>query len=174
VDPGGRGISRIRGRSSYASLVPLALAEPRVVVSRTFSKAFGMAGLRLGYAVGQPKTLERMRPHLVSNNVNQLVGKAATAALAIPGYAEKERKRNAEARSYATAFFANAGYTVTPSAANFLMVDVRRDARAFRETCRARGIEVGRPFPPLNTHSRISIGTMDEMRQASEYSVVLA
>jgi len=153
---------------SYASLVPLALEEPRVVVSRTFSKAFGMAGLRLGYAVGQPQTLERMKPHLVSNNVNQLVGKAAATALAMPGYVEKERKRNAEVRTWATSFFTKAGYTVTPSAANFLMVDVRRDAKAFRETCRARGVEVGRPFPPLITQSRISIGTMEEMQQASE------
>jgi len=153
---------------AYASLVPLALEEPRVVVSRTLSKAFGMAGLRLGYAVGHPKTLERMKPHLVPNNVNQLVGKAATVALGMTRHIEQERQRNAEARHWTTAYFTRAGYSVAPSAANFLMVDVRRDAKTFREQCKSRGVQVGRPFPPLLTHTRISIGTMDEMKQASE------
>ncbi len=151
----------------YASLAPLALEEPRVIVSRTFSKAFGMAGLRLGFAVGRPDTLARMKPHLVSNNVNQLVGKAAATALGVPGHIERERRRNTEARRYASDFFAGLGFEVTPSAANFVMVDVRRDARTFREACRARGVAVGRPFPPLTTHARISIGTIDEMRAAS-------
>jgi len=159
----------------YASLIPLALEEPRVIVSRTMSKAFGMAGLRLGYAIGQRATLERMKPHLVSNNVNQLVGKAATVALGLTGHIERERKRNAEVRRYATDFFTRAGYTVAPSAANFLMVDVRRDAKAFREACRARGVSIGRPFPPLMTHTRVSIGTMEEMQQAGEvFRAVLA
>ena len=153
---------------AYASLVPLALEEPRVIVSRTFSKAFGMAGLRLGYAVGHPETLARMKPHLVSNNVNQLVGKAATTALGMPRHIEQEQQRNAEVRRWAMAYFTKAGYSVAPSAANFFMVDVRRDAKAFREQCKSRGVHVGRPFPPLLTHTRISIGTMDEMKQASE------
>jgi hypothetical protein len=48
------------------------------------------------------------------------------------------------------------------------MVDIRRDAKVFREECRLRGVEVGRPFPPLLTHSRISIGTIEEMQRASE------
>ena len=109
-----------------------------------------------------------MKPHLVSNNVNQLVGKAATVALALPRHIEQERTRNAEVRRWATTFFTKAGYAVTPSAANFLMVDVRRDAKVFREECRTRGVQVGRPFPPLITQSRISIGTMDEMKRASE------
>lgn len=160
---------------AYASLVPLALEEPRVIVSRTMSKAFGMAGLRLGYAVGHPKTLERMKPHLVANNVNQLVGRAATVALGLGAHIERERMRNADVRRYATGFFAGLGYAVAPSAANFIMVDIRRDTKAFRETCRARGVQVGRPFPPLETQTRISMGTMDEMKAASEvFRAVLA
>ena len=160
---------------AYASLVPLALEDPRVIVSRTMSKAFGMAGLRMGYAIGNPRTLERMKPHMVGNNVNQLVGKAATVALGLSGHVELERKRNAEARRWTTNWFSTAGYSVAQSSANFLMVDIRRDAKAFRESCRERGVEVGRPFPPLLTHSRISIGTMDEMQRASEvFRAVLA
>lgn len=152
----------------YASLVPMALQDPRVIVSRTMSKAFGMAGLRLGFAIGDPKTLERMKPHLVPNNVNQLVGKAGTVALGLTSHIAQEKKRNDEVRRWTTSAFTTAGFTVVPSAANFMMVDIRRDARAFRETCRQRGVEVGRPFPPLLTHSRISFGTMDEMQRAME------
>ena len=152
----------------YASLVPLALEDPRVIVSRTMSKAFGMAGLRMGFAIGNPKTLERMKPHLVPNNVNQLVGKAATVALGLTSHIEQEKNRNAEVRRWTTSAFAKAGFAVAPSAANFMMVDIRRDAKAFRETCRERGVEVGRPFPPLLNHSRISFGTMEEMQRAME------
>lgn len=150
----------------YSTMIPFALAERRVIVSRTFSKAFGMAGLRLGFAIARPETLERMRPHLVSNNVNQLVGAAAVASLGLQGYTERERRRNSEARALTRDFFVSAGYTVAPSQANFLMVDIRRDSKEFREACRARGVAVGRPFPPLTTHARISIGTDAEMRRA--------
>lgn len=150
----------------YASMIPLALAEPRVVVARTFSKAFGMAGLRLGYAVGRPETLRRMRPHLVANNVNQLVGGAAIGALGVAGFVDRERQRNLDARRFTEQFFREAGYQVTPSEANFMMVDIRRELAPFREACRTRGVMVGRPFPPLTRQVRVSIGTMEEMRQA--------
>src|SRR5262249_22643561 len=61
-----------------------------------------------------------------------------------------------------------AGYPVVPSEANFIMFDTRRDIRQFAADCRAKGIEVARPFPPLLTHARVTIGTMDEMKKASE------
>ena len=150
----------------YSTMIPFALAERRVIVSRTFSKAYGMAGLRLGYAIARPETLEKMEPHLVSNNVNQLVGAAAVASLKLPGYADRERRRNSEARSFAVQILTDAGYQVAPPQANFLMVDIRRDSKEFREACRVRGVAVGRPFPPLTTHARISIGTLEEMQYA--------
>jgi len=152
---------------SYATMMPLALEEPRVIVSRTFSKVHGMAGLRLGFAVGKPQTLNRLRPHLVQNTVNVLVAAAATASLSAPGHIEREVARNAEGRSFTRGFFEKAGFTVIPSATNFMMVDIRRDTRQFREACRQQGVAVGRPFPPLMNYTRISVGTMDEMRAAT-------
>ncbi|HSR16221.1 MAG TPA: aminotransferase class I/II-fold pyridoxal phosphate-dependent enzyme, partial [Gemmatimonadales bacterium] len=133
----------------------------------TFSKVHGMAGLRLGFAVGKPATLNRLRPHLVDNTVNVLVTAAATASLSAPGHIEREVARNAEGRSFTRGFFEKAGFTVIPSATNFMMVDIRRDTRQFREACRQQGVAVGRPFPPLMNYTRISIGTMDEMRAAT-------
>jgi histidinol-phosphate aminotransferase len=56
---------------------------------------------------------------------------------------------------------------VVPSQTNFVMVDIRRPVRAFREACRAKGVAVGRPFPPLDTFARISMGTMEEMQRAA-------
>ncbi len=150
----------------YASMVPLALKDPRVIVARTFSKIHGMAGLRCGMMVGHPDTLRRMRPHLGPNNVNALVAVAATASLALPRHLEAERQRNTAARAYLTGFFTSRGYAVTPSEANFLMVDLGRPMEDFRAACRSRGVLVGRPFPPLTTRVRISVGTMVEVRAA--------
>lgn len=151
----------------YRSFVPLALEEPRVIVSRTFSKVYGMAGLRVGYAVGQPATLARMRRNILGMNVNVLAAAAAWTSLATPGHVAAERAKNREAKTFAQRFFAERGYQVTPSATNFFMVDIRRPIVGFRAACQERGVMVGRPFPPFTNHMRLSIGTMDEMRQAT-------
>lgn len=150
---------------SYRSAVPLT-SQPNVLVSRTFSKVYGMAGLRVGYGIGHPDTLARLRGERLGNSVNVLGGAAAAAALRDPGVIERERRLNREAREYTRGALAAIGYPSTPSHANFIMVDVRQDARAFGQACRAQGIAVGRPFPPLTRHARISIGTMDEMTRA--------
>lgn len=159
----------------YRTMIPLALAEPRVIVLRTFSKIHGMAGLRLGYAVGQARTLQRMRPHVAPNNVNVLAAGAAMASLRVEGHAEAEARKNLAARDWTTRLFTDLGFKVAPSQTNFVMVDVRRPVQGFRETCRSRKVAVGRPFPPLDTWARISMGTMDEMqRAAAVFKEVLA
>jgi histidinol-phosphate aminotransferase len=163
--------------SSYESMVGLALADPGVLVSRTFSKAYGMAGIRLGYAVGSPATIARLGEWRLGNSVNLLAfaaGRAALSAAAQPAIAA-ERARNAEARAFTAKLFAGLGFTVAPSQANFVFVDIRRDARGFMSGCRARGVMVGRPFSPFDTWARVSVGTMDEMRRAAEvFKQVLA
>jgi histidinol-phosphate/aromatic aminotransferase/cobyric acid decarboxylase-like protein len=63
--------------------------------------------------------------------------------------------------------FESLGCTAAPSETNFILVDLRRDSRLFREGCRRAGVVVGRPFPPLDNQVRISIGTMEEMQRAS-------
>lgn len=154
--------------SSYASAVPLALANPRVVVCRTFSKAYGMAGLRVGYGIGRPETIAVLRRHKLANNVNVLGAAAAISSLGQPGLIERERARNHEVKEMTRRAFDQMGFTAGPSDANFIMVDIRRDTREFQAACRKLGVLVGRPFPPLATHARISLGTADEMHQAIE------
>jgi histidinol-phosphate aminotransferase len=58
------------------------------------------------------------------------------------------------------------GFKVSQSHANFVFADIRRDAAEFAKQCRQYGVSVGRPFPPLNTWTRVSMGTDDEVRQA--------
>jgi len=150
----------------YATMIPLALENPRVVVSRTFSKVFGMAGLRVGFAVARPETIEAIRRQRLAVGVNRLGAAAAMASLGLKSHVEREHTLNRDAREFTRRELASVGYPCGPSHANFIMVDVRRDAAEFRDACRAQGVLVGRPFPPLTTHARISIGTMDEMHRA--------
>jgi histidinol-phosphate aminotransferase len=151
---------------NYASMLPLCAEHPRVFVSRTFSKIYGLAGMRIGYALGQPATLARMDRLRLNNGIGALAQVAAIAALDDPAQMRKEQEGNRAARAFTTKWFTDAGYSVVPSQTNFVLVDIRRDSRAFRDACRAQGVGVGRPFPPLNNHTRISIGTMAEMQQA--------
>lgn len=95
--------------STYATAVPLALQRPKVVVTRTFSKLYGMAGLRLGYAIGQPETIASLRRHKLANSVNALVAPAAAAALGDDRLQAVERARNHEAREFTRQAFASLG-----------------------------------------------------------------
>lgn len=151
---------------SYASAISIALERPNVVVSRTFSKVYGMAGLRLGYAIARRDTIASLRRHRLANSVNALVAPAALAALDDGALVARERARNHEAREFTRGALAEAGYASLPSEANFIMVDIRRDVREFQAACLAAGVQIGRPFPPLTTYARISIGTMEEMSTA--------
>jgi histidinol-phosphate aminotransferase len=153
---------------SYATAIPLALQNPRVVVARTFSKIYGMAGLRVGYAIGQADTIKLMQRHKLSNGINVLAAAAAIATLGDEEHIARERKLNRDARDFTQRFFESLGYKVTPPQTNFLMVDVRRDPKEFQEACRKRDVLVGRPFPPLRTHARVSVGTMNEMQRAAD------
>lgn len=153
---------------AYSTAVPLALQRRNVVVTRTFSKLYGMAGLRLGYAIGQPETIAALRKHRLANSVNALVAPAAVAALGDDRLQPSERARNHEAREFTRRAMASFGYPSISSEANFIMVDIRRDVREFNQACADRGVLIGRPFPPLMNHARISIGTMQEMTAAVE------
>lgn len=152
---------------AYRSAIPLALRHPNVIVARTMSKAHGMAGLRLGYAIAQPKTIERFSPLAITFNTNVVVVAASVASLKDPAYIERERARNSAVRELTMGFFKRAGYSPFESQGNFMFVDVRQPTRTFREECAKLKVSVGRPFPPLDkTHVRISFGTMEEMKRA--------
>ena len=120
----------------YATAVPLAQADPRVFVTRTFSKIFGMAGLRVGYAIAHPDTIAALRKQGSSGTLSSASLAAAAAALADTAHLTAERARNTAARTFTRAKFEAAGYRVLPSSANFVMIDIKRDAGAFGALCR--------------------------------------
>jgi histidinol-phosphate aminotransferase len=150
----------------HGTLIPLALEDPRVFVLRTFSKVSGLAGLRVGYAVGRPETMAAMAKFRMPLGLNVLGAAAALASLGHPAHLERERALNRAARDYTAAWFTRAGCPVTASATNFVMAGIGRPVEDFRRACAAEGVAVGRPFPPLDRHVRVSVGTMDEMRRA--------
>ena len=151
---------------SYGTSIPIAIARRNVIVSRTFSKVHGLAGLRCGYAIAHAETIAQLARFKLESSVNQLAIAAARAALGDKDRIERERTLNRAARESTRQLFQSLGCSVGASEANFVLVDLGRDSRTFRDGCRRAGVAVGRPFPPLNTYARISIGTMEEMQRA--------
>lgn len=148
---------------------PLTQELPGVFISRSFSKAHGMAGLRIGYAVGQAATVRAIAQQSGLGSMNALSAAAAIASLSDPAHIEREVAENARVRDFTLQAFRKMGYDVSEPHTNHIFLDLGRPASQFREACRALGVEVGRDFPPMEkTHSRVSLGTMDEMRRAIE------
>jgi histidinol-phosphate aminotransferase len=156
----------------HATHIPIAVDNPRVIVARTFSKAYGMAGLRIGYAVGHVDTIKKMADWDAGSGTSSLNVLAMRAGIAaIQRSADEiavERARNAAVRDYTIKWFADRGMPATDSQANFMFVNIGRPAKAFRDACAAKGVKVARDFPPFEkTHCRLSYGTMDEMKKAT-------
>lgn len=155
----------------HESFVPLAVQNPRVVVARTFSKAYGMAGLRLGYAVGHTESIKKLREWDAGSGTSSLNVLAIHAGIAATeqddSFIIAERKRNAAVRDFTMKWFADRGMKPADSQANFMFVNLGRPCREFRDACRAKGVVVARDFPPFEkTHCRIAFGTMEEMQKA--------
>jgi histidinol-phosphate aminotransferase len=155
----------------FQTAIPVALATPGVLVARTFSKAYGMAGVRIGYAIGDAATVKKMAAYKMPYNVNTFGVAAAVASLKDPQHIKEEAARNKAVRDFTVKALADLGYTSTDSQTNFIFTDIGKTmtAAAFRDGCAAKGIMVGRDFPPLEkTWARISLGTMEEMQKATE------
>lgn len=156
--------------------VPLAMEFEKVFITRSFSKAHGMAGLRVGYALGQEQTLEKIRNAWGMGDVNMLAAVAALTALEDKEHIAWEAQENAEIRDEVIGFFRSRGYEVPDSNTNHIFVNLGMPAAKFREGCLEHKVLVGRDFPPLEqTHCRISLGSREEMKIALEvFSKALA
>jgi histidinol-phosphate aminotransferase len=156
---------------SFATAIPIALATPGVVVARTFSKAYGMAGVRIGYAIADAATTKKMSAWRMPYNVNTFGVAAAIASLKDPAHIKEESARNKAVRDFTVKALADLGYKSTDSQTNFIFTDIGKTMTAaqFRDACAAKGVMVGRDFPPLEKQwARISLGTMEEMQKATE------
>jgi histidinol-phosphate aminotransferase len=147
---------------AYATAIPYVLEGRPVIIARTFSKIAGLAGMRLGYAVAPRDIIQQMRP-FSTGSVNAIVKWGGVAALKDTESIAKVRKLNLELRTKATAELQSLGYSSIPSEANFFMVHIRRPVQPVIDEFRKKGVLVGRPFPPMLEHLRVSVGTADEM-----------
>jgi histidinol-phosphate aminotransferase len=139
--------------------------KPNVVVIRTFSKIFGMAGLRLGYAVTHPTTAARLQEHAVQNSPNVLAGAAAVASLQDDGIVERSVAVNEEAKAIVHTTLDELGLEYLPTNTNFIMHKINGDLATYRSRMAERGLLVGRDFPPMLDHNRLSFGLPEEMDQ---------
>jgi histidinol-phosphate aminotransferase len=147
----------------YESVIPMVHNHPNLVVARTFSKIYGMAGLRCGYCVAQPETIQRLRPHQVWDSVNVMALTAANASLDDADHLSNGRRLNTETKKFVIRELEAMRYQHIPSQANFIMIDVKRPVRPVIDALIQRGVQVGRPFPSLPNHLRVTIGKQAEM-----------
>ncbi len=136
-----------------------------VIVARTFSKIYGMAGLRVGYAAAPPELIQRMTPY--RNNVISIVSvRAVLAALELgPKLLEERKAKIVHTRDELCAWLTQRKIGFIPPQANFVMIETGRDARQMQVAMLAKGVAIGRPFPALNHMIRVSIGTDAEMEK---------
>jgi histidinol-phosphate aminotransferase len=146
----------------YATSVPYVIEGRPVIVARTFSKIAALAGMRLGYAVAPAELVQKMRPYSMGS-INALVKWGGAASLKDTAAQAEVKKRTLDARKKTTAELMAYGYDVLPSEANFFMVHVGRDVQGVIEDFREKKIMVGRPFPPMTQHLRVSVGTSEDM-----------
>ena len=147
----------------YESVIPLVQQHPNLIVARTFSKIYGMAGLRCGYCIAQPDVIERLRPHQTWDSVNIMALVAAIASLKDQSQVPNGRRLNAATRKFVSNRLQKFGYTHIPSQANFMMVDMKRPVQPLIAALHERGVQVGRLFSSLPNHLRVTIGKRDEM-----------
>jgi histidinol-phosphate aminotransferase len=154
--------------SNDESCIDLVAADQDIIVTRTFSKIYGMAGLRAGFALGKPELLAKFSAtvplgrSLASISITSAA--AATASLKDKDLVPLRRKINADNRSATLEFLTKHGYTIIPgSQANFFMVDVKRPGAVFSSQMRDEKVAIGRTWAAMPTFVRVTVGTKDEM-----------
>ena len=149
----------------YESVIPLVKEHPNLIVSRTFSKIYGMAGLRCGYCVAQKQTIDRMRSNQMWDSVNIMALAAATASLDDADHVPNGQRLNSDTKAFVISELERMGHKTIPSQANFIMFDCRKPVVPLIKTLKERSVHVGRLFPALPNHMRLTIGKKSEMER---------
>jgi histidinol-phosphate aminotransferase len=148
----------------YVSFLDQPMNDPRIIVARTFSKVYGLAGMRLGYAVATEETARKLKAYANFDNVNVASARVGNAALNDSAGLGAAIKRITDDREVFLSEVKKRHISCIPTQANFAMIDTGKPIRQSIDYFRAKNIMIGRPFPPLTTHARITIGTPTEMK----------
>jgi histidinol-phosphate aminotransferase len=151
--------------ADYESVIPMIKDHPNLIVARTFSKIYGMAGLRCGYCVAQPDKIELMRAQQSWDSVSIMAIVAARASLDDTAQVDNGRKNNSEVRKFVCDELDKMKFSYIPSHANFMMIDMRREVKPLIAAFKDKKVQVGRLFPPLPTFMRVTIGTKPQMER---------
>jgi histidinol-phosphate aminotransferase len=146
----------------YSSALEFIPAHPNVVVARTFSKIYGMAGMRLGYAIGAKEPIARLREQLLQDNGNAAVLQAVLASLADQDHVATCRAQLNTTRQWLCAELTMDSRPFIPSQANFVMLDMGSDVKPIVEQFRARNVIVGRRFDAMPNFLRVTVGMQPE------------
>jgi histidinol-phosphate aminotransferase len=153
------------GRGAYQSFVDHPVDDERLIVTRTFSNAYGLAGLRVGYGIAHPTAVKRMRTYLTTDSINGIAVTAAAAAIEDSDGLQVAVQRNRNERQE---FFNQAiSRTLRPVAshASFVFMNVRQPAHEVIRQFQENNILLSRSFsPPFDTYVRISLGLRAEMQ----------
>jgi histidinol-phosphate aminotransferase len=153
------------GDPEYTSLLEQTSDHPNVIVTRTFSKVHGMAGLRIGYGVAHATTAQRLRSCAIHHNANHLSVYAALASLGDGEHVARSLRANADTMAFVTSALDELDLAHLPSRTNFVTHQIRGDVSEYVARMRDERIWVGRPFPPLDGWNRLSIGSRADMEQ---------
>jgi histidinol-phosphate aminotransferase len=151
--------------ADYESVIPLVKEYPNLMVARTFSKIYGMAGLRCGYCVALPDKIELMRGQQSWDSVSVMALVAARASLDDAAQVSNGLRNNSETRKFVCGELDKMKFTYIPSHANFMMIDMRREVKPLIAAFKEQKVHVGRLFPPLPNHLRVTIGTKPQMER---------
>jgi histidinol-phosphate aminotransferase len=151
--------------SDGTTALDLVKADKDVIVLRTFSKIYGMAGLRCGLAIGRPDLLEKISGFSGWNSLPVTAVAAAITSLGDASIVPERKKINASVRADTFAFLDRNGYTYTPSASNCFMLDTKRPTKEIIDAMADRHVFIGRAWPVWPTHVRITVGTQVEMEK---------
>lgn len=147
---------------NYPSMVPLVKAGKNVMVSRTFSKVYGMAGVRVGYLIANPNLVKKLKPRVMSY-VNMMGVHGAIAALDDKEFYNYSLQKNKEAKQVIYDVCDDLGLRYVISHTNFVFHQIKKDLGTYAAEMLDLGVKVGRPFPPLTDWCRISTGNEADM-----------
>ena len=159
--------------SDERSMLDRVAAGDDIVVLRTFSKLYGMAGLRLGLALGRPELLAKLAAY-GGNPLPVTALAAGLASLRDADVVPQRRRENAALRERTIAWLQARGFACLPSAANCFMVDVGGDGKAFAAAMAERGVVIGRAWPVWPQRVRVTVGTEAEMARFREVFAEIA